>query len=97
MTDDPRYVEAKKRVEEVKGFYIHLTVYVIVNVGLFIINAVQGDGWWFYWATIGWGIGVLSHAAALFFGSGRWIAGWEERKIDQYMRSGRGPGPDPFQ
>jgi hypothetical protein len=94
MTNDPLYEEAKERVEEVKGFYIHLAIYVTVNLGLFIINAVQGDAWWFYWATIGWGIGVLSHAVAVFFGSGNWVKRWEARKIERYIHNSRGSGPD---
>jgi len=30
-----KYQKAKERVEAIKGFYIHLTVYVVVNLILF--------------------------------------------------------------
>ena len=33
MDEQARYERAKKRVEEIKGFYSHLIVYVIVNIG----------------------------------------------------------------
>ena len=33
---DVKYIEAKRKVKEMKGFYIHLFVYVIVN--LFLIS-----------------------------------------------------------
>jgi hypothetical protein len=84
MTDDLQLQKARERVEELKGFYIHLLVYTFVNFGLFLIDALQGEGWWFYWATIGWGIGLAAHAVALFF-SGRRVAAWEQRKIEQYL------------
>ena len=41
MTNDPRYEQAKKHIEEVKGFYIHLTIYVIVNLGLFGSSGIE--------------------------------------------------------
>ena len=34
---DERRKQAKKRVKELKDFYIHAMVYVIVNIGLFVI------------------------------------------------------------
>ena len=38
MEDKERYQAAKKRVEDIKGFYIHLGLFVIVNLGLFAVN-----------------------------------------------------------
>ena len=35
------YKRAHERVEAIKGFYIHATVYVLVNLGLFAINALS--------------------------------------------------------
>jgi len=84
MTDDLQLKAARARVEELKGFYLHVLIFVLVNFGLFVIDALQGGAWWFYWATAGWGIGVVAHAAALFF-SGRRVAKWEQRKIEQYL------------
>jgi len=95
MTQDARYAEAKKRVEEMKGFYIHLAIYAVVNIGLFFLDLADGGGWWFFWVTIGWGIGVLAHAVAYFFESAKWAKRWEKRKIDEFMRDIDGPGMNP--
>ena len=29
---EQNYIKAKKRVKEIKGFYIHLSTYVIINI-----------------------------------------------------------------
>src|SRR5215208_300052 len=49
--DQQRYERARKRVEAFKGFYIHATVFVLVNIALFIINVLTGGAWWFRLAT----------------------------------------------
>jgi 2TM domain len=35
-----RYERAWARVRVIKGFYIHASVFVVVNIGLFVINAL---------------------------------------------------------
>ena len=37
-----KYIKAKKRVEELKGFYIHLSVYIAVNLFLSGTQIVDG-------------------------------------------------------
>jgi hypothetical protein len=87
--DDPAYVRARKRVEELRGFYTHLAMYLAVNLGLFILNMVTNPhARWFFWPLVGWGIGVLIHGLALFLG-GPLSKKWEERKIDQLMEKER--------
>jgi hypothetical protein len=34
-----RYERAHARVQAIKGFYVHASVFVVVNIGLFLINA----------------------------------------------------------
>ena len=54
------------------GLYIHATVYVAVNVLLITINLSTAPGQlWFKWPLLGWGIGLLAHAAAAFSLAGR--------------------------
>lgn len=91
MDEQAMYERAKKRVEEIKGFYAHLLTYVLVNLGLFLINLVTSPGhYWFFWPLFGWGIGIVAHAAGTF-GPGRlWGAAWEERKIKQLVEKERG-------
>jgi hypothetical protein len=84
--NDTLYKEAKARVESIREFYGHLAVYIVVNLGIFLINLVTSPGaWWFYWPLFGWGIGVLIHAFSVF-GEQRFLGkSWEERKIREYM------------
>ncbi len=35
-----RYERARARVQAIKGFYVHASVFVMVNIGLFVINAL---------------------------------------------------------
>ena len=90
--EQQRYERARKRVEALKGFYIHATAFVLVNVALFAINTLVGGAWWFYWPLIGWGIGLGAHALSVFGVSGRgpWGRDWEERKTREMMDKERG-------
>ena len=36
--NDIQYREAKKRVKKLKGFYSHLTIYILVNLFIVFIN-----------------------------------------------------------
>ena len=86
---ETRYRNAKKRVEALKGFYVHLTVYVLVNLLLFTINVLTApDSLWFYWPLMGWGIAVALQALRVFGTGGRFGAEWEERKINELMEQG---------
>jgi hypothetical protein len=78
------YQKAKERVEAKIGFYIHLTVYVGVNILLCIINLLTSPRYlWFLWPLIGWGIGVFFHALRVFaFTEGSAI---KERMIEKEM------------
>lgn len=76
---------ARQRVAEVKGFYIHLFVYIAVLVLLFSVNLSTGSDWWVHWVFLGWGIGVLVHALAIFGRPPAFITRWEERKTKEYM------------
>lgn len=83
--EERRFEIAKRRAENLQGFYIHLIVYAVVNAGLFAINALtRGDGaWWFYWPLGGWGIGLLVHVATLLR---VFSPEWAERKAREAVR-----------
>lgn len=86
MDDKEKLKHARERVAQIKGFYIHLTVFVLVMTGLVILDVMKGEGWWVQWPLLGWGLGVLGHAFAVFGGGGPNIfADWEKRKIKEYM------------
>ena len=83
MDEEERYKRAKERVEELKGFYEHLTIYIGVNITLVIINLVTSPNvLWFYWVTVFWGIGIIWHAIDVYGKRGK---KWEEKKIKELM------------
>ncbi len=84
--EDQKYKEAKKRVEDIKGFYGHLFVYIGVNITLIAINLVTSPGGlWFYWVTIFWGIGLFWHAMGVFVFNKFPGRKWEDKKIKEIM------------
>ena len=84
--NEEKYRIAKKRVDEIKGFYSHLFSYVGVNVVLLVINLVTSPyTLWFYWVTVFWGIGLFWHAMGVYVFRKFTGAGWEEKKIKEVM------------
>ena len=84
MDEQTKYEDAKKRVNEIKEFYQHLVVYVLVNAFLFTVNKLTSPGHnWFIWPLLGWGLGLVLHALTVF--GALWGSGWEERKIKEIM------------
>jgi len=83
-----KYQQAKERVTALRGFYVHLTVYVIINLGLFAINMLASPGsLWFFWPLMGWGIAIVLHALRVFGSGGLSGTDWEERKIREIMEN----------
>lgn len=86
-----KYLEAKKRVKKLKGFYIHLTIYVLVNLMIVLINYQDlkpGESYfkWENFITLFfWGIGLLAHAMSVFVPQFVLGKNWEERKIKELM------------
>ena len=88
--------KAKKRVKELKGFYIHLTIYILVNTFISTIKIVVdlGEGAsfneaffnfgifavWFFW-----GIGLFFHGLKVFSNNVFFGKDWEEKQIQKYM------------
>lgn len=52
-----------------RGFLFHLSIYLVIMVLLYAINAQVSDGnMWVKWPAMFWGIGVCIHGlSALFF------------------------------
>ncbi len=94
MTEDREYEAALKRVRDIRKFWVHFATYVVVNAGLFAIDALdRDDGWWFFWSLLGWGFAVAIHAATIFIGEGMFGAAWEERKAQEILERRRDAGP----
>lgn len=89
--EEERYLRARKKVEKLKGFYGHLTSYIIINVFILALigfNMDEGESFWqieHFFTAFFWGIGLAFHAAGVF-GPDLFLGEkWEERKIREYM------------
>ncbi len=95
-----KYTRAVERVKEIKGFYRHLTIFILINIALFVINTDILDfiardrqdpdfrAWlnWNVWITpLLWGIGLTFHGLNVFLFKGNFLRKWEERKLQQFM------------
>lgn len=85
LSDEEKLERARQRVSEIKGFYGHLVIFIAVLAVLFAVDVTTGAGWWVQWVFLGWGIGVLAHAFAVFGSTPGFIARWEERKVREYL------------
>ena len=63
---DPLERLARRRAGAKMGWYIHATVYVLVNLFLVILASSRGQNWAMY-PLLGWGLGLLIHGAVVFF------------------------------
>jgi hypothetical protein len=92
FSSDERYNLAFKRVKRIKGFYVHLLVFILVNAfiicGNYFGKQSENEIFW-RWETFStalfWGIGVVAHGLSvfgrnLFFGDD-----WEEKKIQELI------------
>lgn len=83
-----KYLEAQKRVKQLKGFYIHATVYVLVNLFIIADNVKKGmdlSDMNNYWTAIFWGVGLLGHGLSVFLPTFILGKNWEEKKIKELM------------
>lgn len=87
-TEQEKYQRARKRVEELRGFYGNLTAYLVVNLFLAILNlATAPEHIWFIWPLMGWGLGVLFHGMKVFNYSPFFNKDWEARKMREFMEA----------
>lgn len=86
-----KYDQALKRVKEIKGFYTHFVVYLVVNLMIVIVNIQDLEPGETYFqfenftTAFFWGLGLLAHALSVFVPSMIMGKNWEERKIKELM------------
>ena len=89
---------ARRRAGAKLGFYKHLAVYGLVNIGLLVINLAATPGvWWFYWPLLGWGAALGVHGARVYWLGSRWFgsragSGLRERLEEEELRKLKGGG-----
>lgn len=81
MTEYDKLRRAQRRFEAELGFYIHAAIFAVVLAILFAVNYSDDGDWWVQWVALGWGLGLLAHAFAVFGRVPRSIAHWQMRRI----------------
>lgn len=94
--NEEKYARAQKRVKDIKDFYSHLVVYLVVN--LLLILAQMGifreglagvkfeiPSFTYFTTPFFWGIGLFFHGLHAFKHKLGIFKSWEERKIKEYM------------
>jgi len=93
-SDNPaiRYDMAFRRMKKIKGFYVHLLVYILVNIFIIIANRYDaGDDQAPFWSfetfstVFFWGIGLVAHGVSVFGRDVFFGKNWEEKKIQEFM------------
>jgi len=84
---EERYLKAQKRIKEIKGFYSHVVVTILVIPFLIFINLRFSPHFhWFWFPIFGLGFSLVIHWLTVFgfgvLGLGR---DWEDRKIKEMM------------
>jgi len=86
MSDaNDRMAMARKIAERKVGFIRHAISYLVVMVGLALINNLTYGGYqWWLWAAFGWGIGVVSHfLSAFLYQSGNLVDRMARRELEK--------------
>jgi hypothetical protein len=83
MEKQDLYRIARRRAAAKFGFLVHLTVFVAVNVMLYLVNQRTTPGLaWFPFPLGGWAIGLSIHGLAVFLSA----SGLRERAIADELR-----------
>ncbi len=90
MQDDTKltYDEAKamEEVKEIKGFYMHLGIYILLVPFLIALNLLTSPVYhWFWWPILGMTFGLLAHGVSLFVNSSVFGANWEKKQIEKRL------------
>ncbi len=76
---------ARKRVKEMRGWYVSAAMYAVIIPFLWIVNLFIGGKLWAQWPTIGWGFGLTVHGLTVFAGRSFFGVEWEEKKVEEIM------------
>ena len=77
-------------VQGIRTFYRHALLYVVVIVGLAVVNLFTSPGnLWFLWAALGWGIGLIAHGLSVFEIVNLFGEKWEKRQVAKRLAKSR--------
>ncbi|WP_299224644.1 2TM domain-containing protein [uncultured Psychroserpens sp.] len=90
-----RYKLAEIRVKQLKGYYIHVLIFILVNLVIVFININnlnEGESYfqWHNFITFSiWGAFLLIHTGSVFIPNFIFGTQWENRKIKEFMEKER--------
>lgn len=64
--DEELLARARKRVAKKMGFYTHALVFVLVNLGLYLVTSQMHGARWTPFPLWGWGLGLTIHGLVTF-------------------------------
>lgn len=90
MSSDAELVTEEKDaieyVRDIKGFYTHSIVYLIVITFLvFLDYKTNPNNMWSGWTALGWGMGVLAHGFTVFERLNIFSARWEKKQVEKRL------------
>jgi type III secretory pathway component EscS len=85
MYDLRKQIEAKCEVVGAEEFYTHLIMFISVAVIGIVIGAMTETLWQIASPLLGWAIGLIGHAIAVFMPQHWFGREWEERKIQERL------------
>ncbi|NQZ83214.1 MAG: 2TM domain-containing protein [Colwellia sp.] len=75
-----------EHVQDIKGFYTHLAIYVGVLFIFLMINFIDSpDEFWVHLPAMGWGIGILIHGLGVFEVFNLFGPDWEKKQIEKRL------------
>ncbi|MFS4447093.1 2TM domain-containing protein [Maribacter sp. 2307UL18-2] len=88
-----KFERARDRIAQIKGFYRHVAIFILINVPLILMKGKLGDtiGYhtkamdWVVWNFYIWCIILAIHALLVFGKIPLLIRKWEERQIEKFM------------
>ncbi len=90
MSDVNQKMELARKIAVRKvAFVRHAVTYLVVMVGLVIVNNLTFSGYqWWLWVAFGWGIGVVSHfLSAFLYQSGNMVDRIAKRELEKMNES----------
>ncbi|MEZ5457510.1 MAG: helix-turn-helix domain-containing protein [Lysobacteraceae bacterium] len=78
--------QAIEHVAHVKGFFIHLIIFLIAMSGLIILNLViSPNAIWFHYVLVSWLFALTIQALLTFPAYKLFSPEWERRQIERYL------------
>jgi transcriptional regulator with XRE-family HTH domain len=77
---------AFRKAQRMRGYYLHLMLYLATNAGCIAINLFTSPGkLWFVGLALFWGIGLMAHTLRIFVFDRYFDGEWERRYVEKQL------------